>query len=701
MSRRLKRWLGGTAAALAVAVVALVALDRLFPPDLSRLDRQSTLVLDRDGRLLQAFTASDGAWRLPVTLSEVDPRYVRMLVAYEDKRFYSHWGVDPLALVRAVGQFAGEGRVVSGASTLTMQTVRLLEPRPRTVGAKLIEMARALQLERRYDKRQILDMYLTLAPYGGNLEGVRSASLFYFGKEPAHLTEAEAALLVALPQSPERLRPDRQPATARLQRDRILTVMAERAVLTTQAAQEAAGEPVPAVRFSAVRRAPHLAERLHGDVGDGLLIGTTIDGALQAQLEALAGRVQDKLEPGATVAILVVENGTRAVRAYVGSGDFWDATRYGQNDMVRSVRSPGSTLKPFIYGMAFDELIAHPETIVVDRPMRFRDYAPENFDHFYRGELSVREALQLSLNLPAVALLDRIGPLRLTAALKRAGAPLRLPDEVTAPGLPIALGGVGTTLEDLVRLYAGIADGGLVKPLRYMQPESTPADDSAVRLMSPTAAWYLTRILEEAPPPPNTVPPQHRKRGHAVAFKTGTSYGFRDAWAVGFDAAYTIGVWIGRPDGTFSPGRIGREAAAPVLYDVFDLVPAMAGPKGIANPVRPAEALVAANADLPAALRRFDGPSGFDGGLEAADSPRIAFPVDGATVQLSAGADYRSLPLEAEGGRMPLLWLVNGQSVESLPFRRRAEWLPDGAGAARITVIDANGRAASAEVWIR
>lgn len=701
MSKRLKRWLGGAAAAVAVAAVALATLDRLFPPDLTRLEHRSTLILDRDGRLLQAFTADDGAWRLPVTLDAVDARYVQMLIASEDKRFYGHWGVDPLALGRAVGQLMTEGRVVSGASTLTMQTVRLLEPRERTLGAKLIEMARALQFEWRYDKRAILDMYLTLAPYGGNLEGVRAASLFYFGKEPAHLTDAEAALLVALPQSPERLRPDRQAAAAQLQRNRILARMADRGVLTAQAAQEAASEPVPATRFPAVRRAPHLAERLHEDAGDELQIGTVIDGSLQAQIEALAGRVQDKLEPGATVAILVVENGTRAVRAYVGSGDFWDATRYGQNDMVRSVRSPGSALKPFIYAMAFDELIVHPETIVVDRPMRFGDYSPENFDHFYRGELSAREALQLSLNLPAVALLDRVGPLRLTAALKRAGAPLRLPGEVTMPGLPIALGGVGTTLEDLVKLYAGIAEGGLVRPLRYLAPEPGAAEDTAARIMSPTAAWYVTRILEEAPPPPNTVPPQHRKRGHAVAFKTGTSYGFRDAWAIGYDAAYTIGVWIGRPDGTFSPGRIGREAAAPVLYDVFDLVPAVAGAPGVANPVRPAEALIVANAGLPAALRRFEGRGGLADAMAAADLPRIAFPVDGATLQLSAGVDFRSLPLEAEGGKMPLLWLVNGQAIDSLPFRRKAEWQPDGGGAARITVIDAAGRAASAEVWIR
>ncbi len=699
MTRRWQRWLGVAAATVIAAAVAVVALDRQFPPNLQRLDRQSTLVLDRDGNLLQAFTAADGAWRLPVSIDDVDPRYLRMLVVYEDKRFYGHWGVDPLALGRAVVQLAENGRIVSGASTLTMQTVRLLEPRQRTLGAKLIEMARALQLEWHYGKREILDMYLTLAPYGGNLEGVRAASLFYFGREPSHLSDAEAALLVSLPQSPERLRPDRNSAAAQSQRDSILRRMAELGVLTTQAAAEAAGEHVPSLRRPAIRRAAHLAERLHGTAGDGQVIGTSIDGTLQAQIEALARRVQDQLEPGATVAALVVENGTRAVRAYVGSGDFWEAGRYGQNDMVRAIRSPGSTLKPFIYGMAFDELIVHPETIVVDEPMRFGDYAPENFDHFYRGELSAREALQLSLNLPAVALLDRIGPLKLTATLKRAGASLRLPGEVTTPGLPIALGGVGTSLEDLVKLYAGVADGGIAKPLQ-LDAAASPSEATAVPLMSPAAAWYITRILEEAPPP-NTIPPQHRKRGHAVAFKTGTSYGFRDAWAIGFDAAFTVGVWIGRPDGTFSPGRIGREAAAPVLYDIFDLLPPVPGANGVANPVRPAGVLVATNAALPAGLQRFEGRGSFASPSTAADMPRIAFPVDGATLQLSAAGDYQSLPLEAAGGKMPLLWLVNGEPVESMPFRRKAEWEPDGGGAARITVIDATGRAASAEIWIK
>jgi penicillin-binding protein 1C len=688
------------AAAVALTATAL-ALDRLFPPDLARLADHSTLVLDDGGRLLTPFTAADGRWRLPVNVGEVDPRYLRMLVAYEDKRFASHPGVDPLAVGRAMLQWAGEGRVVSGASTLTMQTVRLLEPRPRTIGAKLIEMARAPQLEWRYDKATILGMYLTLAPFGGNLEGVRAASLFYFGKEPDRLTDAEAALLVALPQSPEVLRPDRHAAAARAARDRVIARVAAAGLLDDHAAAEAAAQPVPAQRRPAMRLAAHLSERLHQADANAPIIRTHIDGGLQSQLEVMARRQQLKLEQGATIALLVVENDGRKVRAYVGSGDFFDSARLGQNDMVQAVRSPGSTLKPFVYGLAFDDLIIHPETIVVDRPMRFGDYAPENFDKHYRGELTAREALQLSLNLPVVALLNRIGPMRLVGTLESAGTPLRLPDAAAAPGLPIVLGGAGITLADLVALYAGLADGGSVRPLRYLEAEPAAAP---VTIMQPAAAWYLTQILVDTPPPPGLLASRNRKLGRTIAYKTGTSYGFRDAWAIGYDSAYTVGVWVGRPDGTFSPGRMGRDAAAPVLFEVFDMLPRPQHARSIvfaATP--PAGAIRASNADLPLPLRRFDpGPSALEAVLAAGDGPRIAFPADGATVDLMPpDGSLQPLLLRAEGGRMPLLWLVNGTPVTSSPFKRQAQVTPDGAGAARITVIDGSGAAASVEVWIQ
>jgi penicillin-binding protein 1C len=697
-SRRAAVW---SAAAALILVSAAVALDRLFPPDLAKLADRSTLVTDAEGRLLTPFTTDDGKWRLPVTVGEVDARYLRMLVAYEDKRFERHPGVDPLALARALVQWARAGRVVSGASTLTMQTVRLLEPRPRTIGAKMVEMARALQLEWRYDKETILGIYLTLAPFGGNLEGVRAASLFYFGKEPDRLTDAEAALLVALPQSPERLRPDRDAVAARAARDRVIARLAVAGLLGDREADEAAAQPVPTQRRQAPRLAPHLAERLHRAGPGQAVIPTGIDAGLQIQLEALARRRQLRLERGATIALLVVENEGRKVRSYIGSGDYFDQARLGQNDMVQAIRSPGSTLKPFVYGLAFDDLIVHPETIVVDRPMRFGDYAPENFDRHYRGELTAREALQLSLNLPVVALLNRMGPMRLVGTLESAGTPLRLPDAVTAPGLPIVLGGAGISLADLVTLYAGLADGGTVRPLRYS--EADPAGDP-VAIMQPAAAWYVTRILVDMPPPPGMLASRNRKAGRPIAYKTGTSYGFRDAWAIGYDEAYTVGVWVGRPDGTFSPGRMGRDAAAPVLFEVFDMLPRTQGGRSVAFAARPpAGAILASNADLPSPLRRFDpGPSALDAVLAAGDGPQIAFPADGATVDLTPGnATLEPLLLRADGGRMPLLWLVNGNPVASSPFKRQAQVLPDGAGAARITVIDRTGASSSVEVWIQ
>ncbi len=700
MGRRLRRVAVGAGAAAVAIIAAAATLDRLFPPDLGRLADRSTLVLDGDGRLLMPFTAGDGIWRLPTATKDVDARYLRMLVAHEDKRFDSHPGVDPLALARAAAQWAKAGRVVSGASTLTMQTARLLRPRPRTIGAKLMEMARALQLEARYDKDAILGMYLTLAPFGGNLEGVRAASLFYFGKEPDRLTDAEAALLVALPQSPERLRPDRNAGAARIARDRIIARAAAIGVLTSQAAAEAAAQPVPVRRRAAAHLAPHLADRLRAAEPNSPVIRTHLDGVLQARLEALARRRHLELEEGATIALLVVENDARKVRAYVGSGDYYDGRRLGYNDMVRAVRSPGSTLKPFVYGLAFDDLLIHPETIVVDRPMRFGDYAPENFDRHYRGELTAREALQLSLNLPVVALLDRMGPMALVGALNSAGTPLRLPDAVSAPGLPIVLGGAGITLADLVTLYAALADGGIARPLRYT--DATPALQP-VAIMRPMAAWYLTRVLVDTPPPPRMLASGNRKHGRTVAYKTGTSFGFRDAWAIGYDSAYTVGVWVGRPDGTFSPGRMGRDAAAPLLFEIFDMLPRPHGPPSVAFAAAPPDgAIRSSNADLPLPLRRFDpGPSALDTVLAASGGPRIALPVDGATVDLSAaGGILQPLVLRADGGRMPLLWLVNGVPVRSPAFKRQAQVHPDGAGATRITVIDSSGYSSSVEIWI-
>jgi penicillin-binding protein 1C len=560
-------------------------------------------------------------------------------------------------------------------------------------------MWRALQLERRFGKDEILTQYLTLAPYGGNLEGIRAASLAWFGKEPRHLAPAEAALLVALPQSPESLRPDRHPERARAARDKVLGVMEERGVLTADIAAEARRDPVPSLRRSLPFNGPHLAWRMTVAHPEARIIGSTIDAELQRALERLVLTEQDRLDEGAGVAVMVVENAGRRVLAYLGSSDFFDDGRFGQIDMIQAVRSPGSTLKPFIYGMAFDDLLIHPETILADMPTRYGNYQPENFLKVYRGEVSIRDALQHSLNIPAVTILKHVGPRRLDARLRSVGARLDYGGGGPEPGLPLALGGVGTTMRDLVTLYAGLADGGVVMPLSYGPDEAEEA--APVSLIGEAAAWYVTRILEDAPPPTDFVDSRVTRDKRRIAFKTGTSYGNRDAWAIGYDARYTVGVWIGRPDGTPSPDRYGRATAAPVLFRIFRQLPDSGRP---ANPSRPDGVVDASNRGLPPGMQRISaGERAPDSISRSLIQPLlVSFPPDGAVVELREGeGGYAPVPLVADGGRKPLRWLVNGEPLDAPPHRRRADWRPDGEGYVQITVIDANGAAARAQVLLK
>ncbi len=691
----MRRSVGAVAGILLCLLAVGIAADALYPPFMGRLRDHSTLVLAADDSVLRAFATPDGSWRFPVRAEDVDQKFLRYLRTFEDSRFGWHPGVDPLAILRAGWQAVAAGEIVSGASTLSMQTARLLEPRPRGFGAKLIEAARAVQLTWRLGSGGVLDTYLTLAPYGGNLEGVRAASLGYFGKEPAHLTEAEAALLVVLPQSPERLRPDRYPDAARRARDKVLARMLAAGALDLPAYQAAIAEPVPSRRLPALSDAPHLAERLRREMPNAAVIHTTIDHGLQRKMAQLLARRVTGLEPGATIAALIVANDGRRVLSYLGSANYFDRRQFGPVDMVTAVRSPGSALKPFIYAMAFDDLVVHPETIMIDQPMRFGDWAPENFDHLFRGEVTAREALQLSLNLPAVTLMDAIGAPPFALKLANAGFPLHLPKEADRPGLPIALGGVGVTLEEMVSLYAALAEQGNARALRFVtdQPTAEPK-----RLLGALGSFYVTRILEDTPPPASWLASGNRRNASRIAYKTGTSYGYRDAWAVGYSKDYTIGIWVGRPDGSFSGGRMGRDAAAPILFEAFDFLP----PSESALPGQPPkDALLVGNAELPANLKRYDvGPA-----LAAVERPqnrlRIAFPVDGSTVPMVESDAPLPLVLKAEGGSLPLRWLVNGKAVGSLPYLRQAQWDPDGKGAQRVTVIDATGRSASAEIWLK
>ena len=671
-------------AAFLAALTGAVWVYSLGRPPLGKDIETSHVVLDREGRLLRAYATSEGRWRLPATVKDVDPRFLKLLFAYEDKRFYQHDGVDLLALGRAAFQFTTSGHIVSGGSTITMQVARLLEPREhRSLGAKLRQVTRALELEHALNKSQILSLYLTLAPYGGNLEGVRAASLAYFGKEPRILSLSEAALLVALPQSPELRRPDRYPQAARAARDRVLDRAAAAGVVPRDEIAHAKSQGVPHERKPLPVLAPHAADQMVTAEPGRRIHRLTIDAGLQKTLQELALERARSLGPKISVAILAVDNEIGEVRARVGSADYFDERRAGQVDMTQALRSPGSTLKPFIYGMAFEDGLLHPETLIDDRPVRYGSYTPENFDMTFQGTVTVRRALQMSLNVPAIAVLGKVGVSRLSARLTQTGVALVLP-KGEAPGLAMGLGGVGVKLSDLTMLYTGLARMGSAVPLIEREGETA---QNPRRLLDPVAAWYVGNILIGAPPPDNAMPGR-------IAFKTGTSYGYRDAWAVGYDGRMTIGVWVGRADGAPVPGLYGRGSAAPILFDAFSRsgnapAPLAHAPKGV---------VFATNNRLPPPLQQFSA----DGHMSAAaEPPRIMFPPDGARLELTKGASPELVALKISGGAAPLTVLVNGVPLPPQGGRRTVFFAPDGPGFVRLTVMDARGSTDSVSVRLQ
>ncbi len=669
------RWFLLAAAGLWLAAAGRDGLDRwIAATALPPLSVPTAVeVLDRDGTLLRAYTVADGRWRLDP--GPVDPLFLDMLVAYEDRRFRNHGGVDLRALLRAGWQAARNGHVVSGGSTLTMQAARLLEESGTgRMAGKLRQMRVALALERRLSKDEILSLYLRLAPYGGNLEGVRAASIAYLGKEPRRLTPAEAALLVAIPQSPEARRPDRHPDRAKAARARVLARAVGAGTISADRARAAAAEQMPQARKPFPLLAPHLADRVTKADPLRQTHRLTLDAALQRRLEDLARETVTGQGERLGVAILVADHRSGQVLASVGSAAYRADRRQGFMDMTVALRSPGSLLKPLVYGLAFDEGLAHPETLLDDRPMDFAGYRPQNFDRIFRGEIRAREALQLSLNLPAVALTEALGPARLLAALERAGVHPVLPGG--QPGLAVALGGVGVTLVDMVQLYAAIARGGVALPL-HATGEAAPGH----RVLSEVSAWQVGDILAGMAPPAGV-------RAGGFAFKTGTSYGHRDAWAVGFDGRHVVGVWLGRADGTPVPGVFGADLAAPVLVRAFArLKPA---PDPLSPP--PRATLTVANADLPQPLRRFRSRLA---AFAAAPGPAVAFPPDGAEVERLRGG----LKVVVEGGTAPFTWLADGAPVV-VEVTAREAMLDLGPGFVRLSVIDGEGRAGRAAVRV-
>lgn len=671
MNRRLALVAAGLGLAVLAGGVAVDQwIDRTALPVV--LSETSVEVRDRHGAMLRAYPVEDGIWRLGTSAAQVDPGYLDMLIRYEDKRFRSHAGVDPVALVRAAGQSLMAGRTVSGGSTLTMQVARLLENgRTGTWSGKLRQLRVALALERRLSKDQILDLYLTHAPFGGNLEGVRAASLAWFGKEPRRLTPAEAALLVALPQAPEGRRPDRNSDRALAARERVLDRVARQSVLPESDRLAAMGERLPQAMRPFPRFAPHLADAVRAADRGKQRHDLTLDAGVQAALETLLSDAARRAGEQVSGALVVADIRSAEIIASVGSAGYDDAdARQGFVDMTRALRSPGSTLKPLIYGLAFDQGLAHPESLIHDGPMQFGRYAPQNFDGAFRGDVRVREALQLSLNIPVVKLTNALGPVRVLAAMRQAGAEPRLPGG--KPGLAIALGGLGVSLRDLVQLYASMAAGGQGPRLRH---DLSAGQSMGEPIMSDVAAWHVGHILSGLTPPPGSP-------ADTIAYKTGTSYGHRDAWAIGWDGGHVIGVWMGRADGTPVPGAFGGELAAPVLFEAFGRVKPGFDPL----PPPPPETLILTAAELPQPLRRFGLRS--TARTAAPNRLQLVFPPDGARLETAGGM----VTLKLRGGRAPYSVLADGEPVATGLRTGEIELPYPGQGFSTLVVLDSAGQ---------
>ena len=554
--------------AAGLLVLAALLADHLYPLNLPDDEQFARVIVDRDGRPLRAFPDDEGIWRYPVSVSQVSPLYLDALLAYEDRWYWMHPGVNPVAILRACAQNVRYRRIVSGGSTITMQVARLLHPHHRTIAGKLTQILRALQLEWRLSKTEILELYLNIAPFGGTIEGVQAASFTYFDKPAADLTHAEAALLAVLPQSPTRLRPDRHAERAELARNKVLDRLSKFEVWPGTVVREARLESVAAVHHGRPLSAPLLARRLLAHSDGRKAVRTTIDASLQSALEDYLGSYVQRLPERSSAAILVVENETLAVRAYLGSAVFGDTERYGHVDMIRATRSPGSTLKPFLYGLAMDAGYIHSHSLLADVPRTYGDYRPSNFSAGFSGPVSATDALQRSLNVPVIDLLERYGPRRFASRMRAAGVALHTPGDET-PSLAIILGGVGTSLEQLVGTYSAFARRGRAGSLRYL----ADAPKRERFMMSEGSAWIIREILRGTPH-------ANRLRTFAsvgaksqLAYKTGTSYGHRDAWAIGVSPDYTIGVWVGRPDGTPLPGHYGAVTAAPLLSQIAAQLP--------------------------------------------------------------------------------------------------------------------------------
>ncbi len=554
-------------AVLLIAVFLFCVLDLTFP--MAPAPSWSKVVYDRKGRLLNAYLSADDKWRISCQPEQTDSFFLRTLIQKEDRYFYYHPGINPIALCRAAFRNIISGERRSGASTITMQVIRLLEPRERSLRSKAIEIFRALQLESHASKHDILRLYLSLAPYGGNIEGITAASYIYFGKSPALLSPAEAVTLTIIPNRPSSLRPGRRNNLLYRERNRWLKRLYHEGLLALTDLKEALNEPLDMQRQPLPFTAPHLSRRLTAHE-PGTEIYTTLDADLQEKVNQLCANHMLRLQNGGinNAAVLVIDNQKHEVLAYTGSQDYKDALRAGQVDGVKAIRSPGSTLKPLVYAMAIDRGLITPKSVLEDIPADYNGYSPENFDQQYHGPVSAEDALSASLNIPAVQLMEQISTPDFRKTLLRAG--FRSIERQKDLGLSAVLGGCGVSLEELCGLYSSLANGGSYIYIRNTL--KTSENSKGTPLFSPAAAYLITTILTKMNRPDLPFLFENSLHIPKIAWKTGTSYGRRDAWSIGYNQRYTIGVWIGNFDGKGVPELTGADMATPLLFQLFNSI---------------------------------------------------------------------------------------------------------------------------------
>ncbi len=632
--RRCGHWL-----LLSIILVAVIAW--FMPPDTQTLKQEGRIIYDRHGHVLSMFLNHQQQWAFATPAKRVSPVLIQMLIAIEDQNFAWDPGIDPLAIIRAAGQMIMAGHVVSGASTLTMQVTRMLHPAPRTLPVKIVEALQAISLYEHYSKSAVLGMWLSLAPEGGNIQGIEAAAHAWFNQSPRTLGPAQAAFLVMMVRNPNRLNPLTHPQAALATRNQILREAQRRGIISKAALERALATALPQHLYPMPLLSPQVASTLPSGTR------STIDAPMDRAVADIAQHALQQMAPSESIAIVVVSLKTKGIRA-IYSGDWGNVQRDGFVDMTRAIRSPGSALKPFLYGLGFAAGIIRPSTNVADFPRNFGAYEPNDYNDRYMGVVTATTALRRSLNVPAVDLIEAYGPLRFAAHLRAAGTPLLLPYGAD-PALPLALGGAGISMRRLLALYAGLANSGVVERLHLIAGQHRRAR----RLLSPYAAQDVTAILNR--PFPFGGP-------GGIAWKTGTSAGNRDDWAIGYNHRYAAAVWIGQPNGAALPGDTAL-AAIPILAKVFSILPGQ--PIDIHSPTR---SLTLQRQPMGTLLE-------------------IASPAPGSQLTVGEPVSIRII-----GGNRPFHFLLDGRPLASNPALRSVDWTPAVAGFYQLSVLDASGQ---------